>query len=205
MICSGSHVFSLSTPLTSRRDHVEQDYEEVKDASGQDEEVPDGVVIRKPAPGVEYDAQGVGESPGEKKREPRWCHGGQQRLDRDDDDPAHRDIEADRGELPAAKQGDLESDAEKGDPPDDAEKGPASRTAEVDQGEGGIGPGDQEKDRRMVDHPQNDFNPGKRDAVVEGGGRIQHNERGSEDAAAHAVPDIAEPAREGGQDAQPAH
>ena len=168
-------------------------------ASGQDEEMPDGMVVRQAAPAVEYETQDVGEASGYEEPQTIGCEGGDQGLDGDDDQEAHPHIETDRGDRPAAEQGDLKDDPEEGDRPDHGEKRPAPGAADIHQHEGGVSSGDQEKDGRMVEDPQDRLCLGDLDAVVEGRGRVKQDKRGPKDAAAHDVPGVAEERGEGGQ------
>ena len=52
----------LRHALCGRASDVEQNREEVENAAGEHEQMPDGVVVRQPAPDVEDDAQGVGDA-----------------------------------------------------------------------------------------------------------------------------------------------
>jgi len=181
------------------RDDVKKDGKEMERAAGQDEEMPYGMVVRHTVPAIEYQTQDIGEPSGDEKNQAAHCDGGDQGFEGNDDEEPHPHVEGDRGDRPAAKQGDLKDDAEQGDRPDDGEEGPTPRAAEVYQQEGGIGSGDQQKDGRMVENPQDGFCLGDLDAVVEGRGGVKHDQRGPEDAAAYDVPCVSEERRKRGQ------
>ncbi len=168
-------------------------------AAGQDKEMPDGMVVRQAVPAIEYETQDVGEPSGDEEPQAIRCDGGDQGLDGDDDEEAHPHIEADRGDRPAAEQRDLKDDTEEGDRPDDAEEGPAPGAADIHQKKGGIGSGDQKKDGRMVEDPQDRLCLRDLDAVVEGRSCVKQDERGPEDTAAHNMPGVSEERRESGQ------
>ena len=168
-------------------------------AAGQDKKMPDGMVVRQTAPAIENETQNVSESPGDEEPQAVGRDGDHQGLDSDEDEKAHPHIEAYRGDRPAAKQGDLKDDTEEGNCPNNGEKGPAPGAADIHQHEGGVSSGDQEKDGRMVEDPQDRLCLGDLDAVVEGRGRVKQDKRGPKDAAAHDVPGVAEERGEGGQ------
>ena len=168
-------------------------------AARKDEEMPDGMVVGQAAPAVEHEAQDVGEPSGDEEPQTIGCEGGDQWLDGDEDEEAHPHIKADRGDRPAAEQGDLKDDTEEGDRPDDGEKRPSPGAADIHQDEGGVGSGDQEKDGRMVEDPQDRLCLGDLDAVVESRGRVKQDKRSPEYAAAHDMPGVSEERREGGQ------
>jgi len=178
---------------------VKEDGEEVKGAAGQDEEMPDGMVVRQAAPAIENETQDVGEPPGDEEPQAIRCECGEQRFDSEDDEETHSYIKADRSDRPAAKQGNLKDDTEEGNCPNNGEKGPAPGAADIHQQEWSISSGDQEKDGRMVEDPQDRLCLGDLDAVVESRGRIKQDQRGPENTAAHDMPGVSEERRKSGQ------
>lgn len=144
--------------------------------------MPDGVVVGELLPGEKDDAEGVGESSCDK--EPKAGRG--EFLDNGwkdgDDEPAHDDIEGGGGPvLAVAAHKSLGEDAADSEKPDDAEDGPAKRSANGDEGEGGIGAGDQEIDGRVVKDLEELFDFVAREAVVKRGREVEHDHAGSKD------------------------
>jgi hypothetical protein len=189
-----------SPPLSRYGNDVEKDCKKVESAAGKNKEVPHGVVVRQAAPAVEGEAQDVDGPAGNEEHQAGRREAGEQGFNGDDNEEAHPDVEADRGDRPTAEQGDLKYDAEQRDRPDDTENGPAPGAADIHQNEGGVSPGDQEKDGCTIEDAQDDFGLRELDAVIEGGGRVQQDERDSKDDAAHDMPGIAEQGSERGQD-----
>ena len=137
--------------------------------AGEDEQVPNGMVVRELSPRKEDDSEGVGESSGHE--EPQA--GGGDFLDDagedGDDEPAHDDVECGGGPMLAiAPHEGFGEDAANGEKPNDAKNAPAEGAAHGDQGEGGVGPGYQEVDRGVVEDLEEllDFVAGE--AVVKG-------------------------------------
>jgi hypothetical protein len=192
-------LFSEIAKLNRYGNDVEEDGEEMEGAARKDEEMPYGVMVRQAAPAIEYEAQDIGEASGDEEPQAIGCEGGDQRLDGDDDEKAHSHIDAYRGDRPAAKQGYLKDDTEEGDCPDDGEKRPAPGTVDVHQQERGVRSGDQQKNGRMVEDPQDRLCLGDLDAVVEGRGRVKQDKRSPENTAAYNVPRVSEQRRKGGQ------
>lgn len=62
-------------------------------APGEDEEVPDGVVIAEAVPAVEDDAGRVEEASGEEEKQSGERDVGENRFAGDEDEPAHGDVD----------------------------------------------------------------------------------------------------------------
>lgn len=116
----------------------------VAGAASNHEEMPDGVVVAQPVPGVEDDAQGVAEATGDEPGDACGAHCADQRTDRKDGEPTHQDIES--GGPPGVAffaHAGLKDDSGDREKPDAAEQRPAPRAAQGDEGERGVGTGDE--------------------------------------------------------------
>src|SRR5690606_32126683 len=78
-------------------DHVTQDGDEMQQAAGHDEQVPDAVPVAEAAVvGEEQDTHRVQYAAGGQPSEASATQGGEQRLDRDQHDPAHYRVDDQR-------------------------------------------------------------------------------------------------------------
>src|SRR6185295_8162516 len=72
---------------------VEEDGEEVKDAAGEDEHVPDGVMVGQAAPAEEDGSHGVADAAQEQQLHPAAGHREEQGLQGDQHQPSHAEVE----------------------------------------------------------------------------------------------------------------
>ncbi len=175
-------------------DDVEEDAEEVAGGAGEYEEVPHGVEVGDAFGHVEDGADGVEESAGREEDEAGAGHGGDEGFDREDDDPAHAEVDEGGEEFEAAGEEDFEHGAAEHAAPDDAEEDPRQGgvlSAEGDEREGGVGAGDEEVDGDVVAGFEDAFGAGVGDGVVEGGGGVHEQDGDAENDAADAVPGVA--------------
>lgn len=139
---------------------------------GEHEAVPDRVLEAQALPDMEDDAGGI-EHAADRDQDERDRR--QRRRHRPDDEqaaPAHDQIERDRGAVEPAGEDKLERDAGRGRGPLHGEDGVGGR-APHRQHEGGVGRGDQEIDRRVIEPAQPPFDRRQRPQIV-GGGKADH-------------------------------
>lgn len=161
---------------------VEDDGDDVADASGEDAEVPGGVVEAELFPDEEGDASGVADAAGDEPGDAGPGHVGEEGADGYDDDPAHEYVEGGGEPVFAVSPHErFEGDADEGEPPDDAEDAPAPAAAEGDEGDGGVGAGDEEVDGGVVYGLKDALGFGGADEVVDEAGAVEDDEGGSED------------------------
>ena len=123
------------------RDDVQNDAEEVADASGQDKEVPDRVCKWQLFPGIEDHADAVGESTCSQPRKPRQGNMRYKRFGGKDDEPPHQEINRDRDHAKTLCKEALANDSYQAQSPNQAEESPAPVTTEIDQHEWRVGAG----------------------------------------------------------------
>src|SRR5690606_22210924 len=173
--------------------------DEVADAAGDDEHVPDRVRIGQLLAVVEHGAQGVEQSAGEQPAEREAIQRVPHRLDRHQYQPAHRDVDQRGQALEAAGVEQFEDHSGEGQDPDRGEYAPAPRAAQADQRERGVGAGDQQVDRAVVKDLQPALGNGVLDGVVERGGGVQQQQGDAEDDGAGQLPAVAVDAGQGDQ------
>ena len=114
----------------------------------------------------------------------------QDRLDRDDHQPAHADIDQGRHQLEASGEEQLEDHAKHRQRPDRAEHPPAPGFAQADQGDRCVGAGDQQIDGTVIKHLQTRLGIRMRNGVIQRRRRVQQHERDAIDDGTAELPDI---------------
>ena len=120
------------------------------DAASDNKQVPDEVGVPNAFGRIEPDTNGIDHATGHQPIHSRRRHIQPQGFHRNDDQPAHDQIECE-GELfkPHTARG-LENDAGHGNAPDHAEQGPAPYAPQHPKGEWRICPGDKEENGAVI-------------------------------------------------------
>lgn len=174
----------------------------MQNAGRQNKDMPDRMVVRQTPPHVEKATHSVRQPTPDKECQAAGGDRRQKRFDGDDNDPTHRHIRQGSENGSVADQATLESDAEESQSPNQAKERPAPRAAQIDQGEGGIGAGNEQVDSGMIEEAQNSFGAGQGDTMVEGGGGIQNDLCRAIDTATDDMPGGTEDTCEGRQNGQ---
>ncbi len=144
------------------------------------EEVPEGVEPGYALREVENRARGVGDAACDEEAERCGRKGGLERLDCDNDDPAHRNVAERRKDAEAIYEKNLEDGATERKRPFERENRPSECAAERGEAKGGIGARNEDVDRGVVEHLKALFRDGIVCRVVDGRGGEEQNERGAE-------------------------
>ncbi len=156
--------------------------------SGEHEHVPHEVEVPQPVRRVEDHAARVRKPACDQQQYSRQRDRGDQRSQRDDDHPSHRQVECDREPVvPCPRVGDGE-EPDGGETPDDAEQRPAPRPSQHAQRKRCVRPRNQEEYRAVVDHAEDAFCVPFRKAVVERRGQVEHCDGRGKDARADDRP-----------------
>ena len=136
--------------------------------AGDDEQVPDEVVVGNPTGAEEDEAHGVGAASREYPEQPPGGKALPDGLDGDDGEPAHREVEAHLVDDRAQAARPVQRDSGDGEAPDGDEEPPPPDAAQGAEHERGVGARDHEKDSRMVKVLEDVFAPAPGQGVREG-------------------------------------
>src|SRR5687768_6123371 len=161
----------------SRGDCVAQYRDEMADAPRGHEQVPYHMVVSHAPRRVERDSAGVGESAGRDPEDAGGRNVVDQRLDRDDDQPPHREIQTCRQVTDPEPPQDFRPDSDQGKRPDDGQQRPAPRSAQWSEREGRIRSGDEKVNRRMIQDSKDALPLRQRQSVINRRSSVQQNER----------------------------
>ncbi len=158
------------------------------DASPEHKQVPDRVVVGELLPRVEDYPHSVGKPSGYKEDESATRDVSDKLFPGSDNEPPHQDVGS-GGELGKATDEDgTEHDPRDCQRPDSSEKKPGQRPRHPHYEKRGIGPGDQEVDRAVVEHAEDEFRLRGAQAVIEGGGEVQQDKTRPVDTEARDLP-----------------
>ena len=163
---------------------VEQYREVVADAASQYKQMPDAVGPRIPVvEDEEHHARGIEDAAGQQPAKARGRQGGDDRVQGEQAQPAHHQVDDDRyHSCPLARQG-VEDDADCRQSPDRAEHPPAPGALKRDEGEGGVCPRDEQVDGLVVEHLKDRLGRAAQ-AVIEGGDEVEQEQGEAVDAEA---------------------
>ena len=159
--------------------------------ASQDQQVPDHMMVGNFLAGVEDYADRIRQTTQNDPDDPRQWNVQVDLVRGDDAEPTHRNIGGHREDGEPVCKPQLEEDAGDGEAPDRREERPAPVSPQVDQQKGCVRSGDQQIDGAVVEDVQDAFGARRRDSVIERGGGIEADERGSIDGAAENLPDAA--------------
>lgn len=148
---------------------------------------------------IKDDADGVEESARQQPPESAGGECGDQRIQGEEHQPAHADIDENRKDPRTLAGQRIQDDADQRQAPDGAEHPPARGALQGQQGEGGIGAGDQQIDGMVIERAEDPFRAPAQ-AVVEGRKEIEQEQRDPIDAEADDPRRAPFRAREGHQD-----
>jgi hypothetical protein len=145
------------------------------------EEMPDKMAVANAAISEEQQAGGVSNPAGEKPDHRFQRDRQSERANHNKDEPAHPEIK-NEGQLLQPHAGPKFYDhADDREQPDEHEHGPAQSPAERSQGERRVSPGDEKKNRGMIDDLKRAFEAGLRPGVVERRAKVEQPHRSDED------------------------
>src|SRR2546423_5005550 len=148
--------------------------------AGEDKDVPDEMTVADASVVEKNQAGRVGDPAGE---EPDHGLGGNDENElpkRDEDRPAHSEIQNHRDFFPADAGAQFNSDAGEREEPDHGKNCPAERAAHRPEGKWRIGARDQEKNRGVIDDLENALEAGLRAGGIKGGAEIEQTHRRDE-------------------------
>jgi hypothetical protein len=133
---------------------------------------------------------GVDKSAESEQRQRGRCDRGDRVLAGGEDEPADREIEADKGTVVGAEQRELQEHAERGQRPYPLENAEAKRPAQIVAGEGCIGAGDQQKDRGVIKVAQQRTAARSRQRMIKEGAKRARRQRRAVDQDGERPPSI---------------
>lgn len=172
-------------------------------AAGQHKKVPDAVHVGDFFHRVENDADGVRRAARPQPDQAADRHVGQQRLQNQDAQPSHHDVQQHRRLLHPVEEDRLEAHAQNRDAPDDDQERQAPRALHAEQQKRCVGPGDEQKDGSVINELEDALNFRLLKAVVERRGQVQDDQRSAVDAETHHLRDVAVEHRQHHQHRQP--
>lgn len=158
---------SLGFGVSAGEDEAEHRAEMTGTAT-EHETVPDCVVVGQTFPNVENDADRVDSTADQEQRDASGLHALLERARSQYDEPSHDVVEHQGPVSFLALLDELKGDPKGGQAPNDQQERRTFGPLHFYQGEGGIGAGDQEVDRNVIQSLVEAFSVGTASAVVEG-------------------------------------
>ncbi len=159
--------------------------------------MPDGMVPAQAFPCVDQGAQRVAQAAGHQQDQSTGIEIGNQRLDGEQHQPAHTQIERQRPALYAFAACEFHVYAKYGDGPHQAEQCPAPGALQSNQGKGCVGACDEQENGGVIEFLQKRLGALVGDAVIQGGSGIKKYQCAAIDGGAGDVPDSAVKRRKG--------
>lgn len=148
---------------------------------GENEKMPDEMAVGNAAIPEKNQTGGVGDAAGQKPDHRFQRDRLDERTDDDEDNPAHAEIENERQFFQPNAGPEFYDHAEDSEHPNEREHRPAQGATERPEGERRVSPGDQEKNRGVIDDLERAFPPRLRPGVVERRAKIKQPHRDDED------------------------
>src|SRR6056297_3399933 len=171
---------------------VAYDRHEVAHRAEQHKKMPDTVRVAELVhlvQDIEDNVDSVGQATEHDPVKPRIRNGGTQTADIQRAGPAHAEIQHQLGGPGrAAPQEKFGRYSQQRQPPHQRQDTQTAGVVHADQHERGVGTGDQQVDRDVVENPEDFLQTRRMETVVEGRHRIQQNERAAENAVTYQNP-----------------
>lgn len=167
-------------------DHIQRDAEVLANAAAQHEQMPHRVHVMDLVQRVKGHAARIQHAARRQQDDAAQGQALHQRLDGENDHPSHGQV-THHGDFAELFHIDgVEHDAHDGRRPHHAEQRPAQRAPQGDEGKGGIGARNEQKDGAMVQNLQHGLHRAVGAGVVQGGSQVQRKQgKAVHDAADH--------------------